>query len=85
MPVMQKAVEQGGEELSLPKWVEDVSKETGANRADFTPRLIQAIAIMSEAFESILYLESNGSTAMEACKQAAEEAMREVDDLGEEP
>lgn len=71
--------------MSLPKWVEEVSKEKGANRADFTPRLIQAVGIMWGVLESIMDLDSDGSSAIEVCQQEAEEAMREIEDLGENP
>jgi hypothetical protein len=69
--------------MSLPKWVEEVSKEKGTNRADFTPRLINAISIMWDVLESIMDLETDSSSAVEACQGEAEEAMRQVEDLGE--
>lgn len=69
--------------MSLPKWVEDVSKETGASRADSTHMLIKAITIMWDVLESIQDLDPEGSIGLEDCQAEAVEAMREVEDLGE--
>lgn len=68
--------------MSLPAWVIEVSKESGASRADYTPRLVQALLIAWDVLESIQALESDGSNGMEVCQGEAEDAIREIEGLG---
>jgi hypothetical protein len=68
--------------MSLPAWVIEVSKESGTSRIDYTARLVQALLIAWDVLESIQALESDGSSAMEVCQGEAEDAIRQIEELG---
>lgn len=62
--------------MSLPAWVIEASKESGASRLDYTPRLVQALSIAWEALGN----HSHTIEPVGSCPWC--EAIREIEELG---
>lgn len=71
--------------MTLPSWIEAIAKEHGASRADYLPKVVQALSIAwtALAYTKINWIEKEKRGNMSK-REVVNDAMRQIEELGNE-